>query len=27
MQTTQLPPEQAATVSMEPAEGDDDLQF
>jgi len=27
MQSTQLPPEQAATVSMEPAEGDDDLQF
>jgi hypothetical protein len=27
MQTTQLPPEQAATVSMEQAEGDDDLPF
>jgi hypothetical protein len=27
MQTTQLPPEQTATVSMEPAEGDDDLPF
>jgi hypothetical protein len=27
MQSTQLPPEQAATVSMEPAEGDDDLPF
>ena len=27
MQTTQLPPEQTATVSMEQAEGDDDLPF
>jgi hypothetical protein len=27
MQSTQLPPEQTATVSMEPAEGDDDLPF
>jgi hypothetical protein len=27
MQATQLPPEQTATVSMEPAEGDDDLPF
>ena len=27
MQTTQLPPEQTATVSMEQAEGDDDLSF
>jgi hypothetical protein len=27
MQSTQLPPEQAATVSMEQAEGDDDLPF
>ena len=27
MQTTQLPPEQTATVSMEQVEGDDDLPF
>jgi hypothetical protein len=27
MQATQLPPEQTATVSMEQAEGDDDLPF
>ncbi len=27
MQSTQLPPEQTATVSMEQAEGDDDLPF
>ena len=27
MQSTQLPPEQAATVSMEQSEGDDDLPF
>ena len=27
MQSTQLSPEQTATVSMEPAEGDDDLPF
>lgn len=27
MQTTQLPPEQTATVSMQQAEGDDDLPF
>ena len=27
MQTTQLPPEQTATVSMEQAEGDEDLPF
>jgi hypothetical protein len=27
MQTTQLPPEQTATVSMEQSEGDDDLPF
>ena len=27
MQSTQLPPEQTATVSMEPAEGDDDLPY
>ena len=27
MQTTQLPPEQTATVSMEQTEGDDDLPF
>ena len=27
MQTTQLPPEQTATVSMEQAEGEDDLPF
>ena len=27
MQTTQLPPEQTSTVSMEQAEGDDDLPF
>ena len=27
MQSTQLPPEQAATVSMQQAEGDDDLPF
>lgn len=27
MQATQLPPEQAATVTTEPAEGDDDLPF
>ena len=27
MQTTQLPPEHAATVSMEQAEGEDDLPF
>ena len=27
MQTTQLPPEHTATVSMEQAEGDDDLPF
>jgi hypothetical protein len=27
MQSTQLPPEQTATVSMEPAEGEDDLPY